>query len=295
MSNVAQIVDNYLSGKMAIASFRKVVPSTATITNQWFDYSTATGMPVANYYASSPLTAATLDSDKGIYLPSIDQRLLKLDIMTAASGVAVTSNQNQMIMLLDYLIYYPFIDLDAAGDVQLMDNSVTLPRYEDGVGVEMMMVSQATTTGGGNFTVTYIGDDDVEYTTNTINCAAAQPSGALVQSIASTTGLTAFLPKAAGLRGVKSIVSVTMGSANGGLAAIVLVKPIQTTYCREECRRPTASPTESFGDAAQVLSITQRAGAEEIKSGAFLGFIGLGAGGSLASSILTGILETVWE
>lgn len=284
-------------GRSWLTFFRKVPASTATIAGQWFDYSTASGVPIPNYYASSPLVAAKLEAEKGVYVPEQDtKRYIKRSIlMSAASSVTGTTNQNQPLMLLDYLLYYPFIDLDAAGEDQVMDNAVALDRYENGIGVQMMVVAQAPTVGGGTFTVTYIGNDDVEYTTGTIFCPAAQPSGALMTSVAAAAGISPFIPLNPNVRGVKRIIKANVILANGGLAAIVLVKPFQMVYVREESRRPTSSPTESFGDASETEQIRMRAGTDEIKAGAFLGWIGEGVAGSLASAPLVGMLETFWE
>ncbi len=284
-------------GRSWLSFFRKVPPSTATIAGQWFDYSTASGVPVPNYYASSPLVAATLEAREGIYVPEqTGTRWLKsTTVMSAAASATATTNQNQPLMLLDYLLYYPFLDLDAVGEEQVLDNTVTLPRYADGVGVRAMLVAQAPTVGSGRFTMKYIGDDDVEYTTPTLYCAAAQPSGALVLGVQAAAGITPFVPLNAGVRGIKRVVSLTMAVANGGLAAIVLVKPLEMSYAREECRRPTSSPTESYGDAAQIERVRMRAGSVEMKAGAFLGWIGMGVAGSLASAPLVGMIESFWS
>lgn len=284
-------------GRSWLSFFRKVPASTATIAGQWFDYSTAAGVPVPNYYASTPLVAATLDAREGIYIPEqLTTRFLKKSIiMSAAASVTSTANQNQPLMLLDYLLYYPFIDLDAAGEEQVMDNTVTLPRYADGIGVQAMLVAQAPTVGGGSFTVKYVDTNDAEQTSVTTFCAAAQPSGALVSGIGNAAGLAPFLPLGAGIRGIKQINSMTMAVANGGLAAIVLVRPLEMSYAREECRRPTSSPAESFGDAAEIERVRGKAGAPEVKAGAFLGWIGKGVAGSVASAPLVGMIETFWD
>lgn len=284
-------------GRSWLTFFRKVPSTTPTLAGQWFDYSTSGGVPVPNYYASTPLEAATLEAANGIYVPEqTTRRYIKRSVlMSAASSVTSTANQNQSLMLLDYLLYYPFVDLDAAGEEQVFDNTVALPRYEDGVGVQIMVVAQAPTVGGGTFTVKYIDTNDVEQTTTTVFCAAAQPSGALVTSVAAAAGISPFVPLNINVRGVKRIVSVTVGVANGGLAAFVLVKPFQMVYVREESRRPTSSPTESFGDASETEQIRMRSGTDEIKAGAFLGWIGRGVAGSLASAPLVGMLETFWE
>lgn len=295
--NVKQWASSCETGKVWCSPFRKVPASTATITGQWFDYSTAAGVPIPNYYASSPLEAKKLEAENGIYVPEqlTDRYLQRTIVMSAAASVTGTTNQNQPLILLDYLLYYPFVDLDAAGEEQVMDNTVALDRYTDGIGVQMMVVAQAPTVGSGTFTIKYIDNNDVEQTTSTIFCAAAQPSGALVNATANAAGVQPFVPLNAGVRGVKRVVSVTVGVANGGLAAVVLVKPLDMSYAREGCRRPTSSPTESYGEAMEFERIRMKSGTIKIEPNAFLGWIGKGNAGSLASAPLVGVIESFWE
>lgn len=298
--NIREWVQSEEDGKSFFGMFRKFVPSGAvTIAGQWFDYSTASSYPPANYYASEPLVAARIAVSKGIYVPSVSperQFLRRLMCMSMAAGVTTATSQNQMLMLLDYLLYYPFFDLDAVAEEQTVDNTVALSRYTDGKGVMMMMVSQSATAGGGSFTVNYTNQDGTPgRVTPTVYCVAAQPSGAIVNATQAAAGTHPFIPLQAGDTGVRSIQSVTMVGANGGLGCIVLVKPIQTTYIREECRRPTSSPAEDFGDATEIERIRMQSGAPRIFDGAVLGFIGRTSAGSIASSVLVGTLETVWR
>lgn len=295
--HVAAWADSEEDGRSWLSFFRKVPPSAATIAGQWFDYSTAAGVPIPNYYASSPLIAQRLEAREGIYIPeqNTSRWLKRVIVMSAAASVTGTSNQNQQLMLLDYLLYVPFIDLDAAGEEQVFDTTIGLDRYTDGVGVQMMLVTQAPTAGGGSYTIKYIDADDVEQTTQLVYCPAAQPSGALCSAVGAAAGVSPFVPLNANVRGVKRPVSLTVNVANGGLAAIVLVKPIEMAYAREECRRPTSSPTESYGDAYELERIRQRAGSVRIAPNAFLGWIGRGVAGSLASAPLVGMIESFWE
>lgn len=297
--NFYTLNQSFDEGKQWISTFRKVPASTATITGQWYDYSYASGNPIPNYYAASPLVATTLDSDKGIIVPRMPsgskQWLHRLTVMSAAASATSTTNQAQPLYLLDYLLYYPFVDMDDAGTDQTMDNTVTLPRYTDGIGVQMMVVAQAPTVGGGRFTITYTDSDDVQRTTESMFCGAAQPSGAIVNAIVGTGGLTPFVPLVAGTKGVKNVVSANFSVANGGLCAVVLVRPIDTTSIYEESRRTTTGTLESFGDAIEKEAFSLRGGIVEIQDGAFLGFLGQGTAGSLASSALVGTIETVWR
>lgn len=298
-SSVRSFVDAATDeGKHWISTYRKAVASTATIAGQWYDYSYAGGNPIANYYASAPLESAVLEGDKGIVLPKVtgsDLYLHRWTAMSAAASATSTANQNQALFLLDYLMYYPFVDMDAVGEDQGMTQVATLPRYTSGVGVQMMLVAQSITTGGGRFTINYTDSDDVPQVTPSLFCAAAQPSGALVNAVTAVGGLTPFVALNAGVKGVKSVQSVNFSVADGGLCAVVLVRPLWNLWLREESRRTTAGTLESFGDAAEAETLRTRVGLVAVDPGAFVGILGRGAAGSLATSVLAGSLETVWS
>jgi hypothetical protein len=275
------------SGKYWISTFRKVPAATATIQGQWFDYGYAAGNPIPNYYAASPLVAELLEPDKGIIIPRVSasekQYLHRLSVMS--SGATAST---QPMMLLDYLLFYPFVDMDAAGEDQVMDNTKVLTRYTNGVGVQMMVVAQSGTVGGGRFTITYTDSDDVQRTTTSMFCGAAQPSGALVSAVLATGGLIPFVPLEAGVKGVKRVDLVNFSVANGGLCCVVLVKPLEVTQALESVS------VAGIGTAVEKEAMRLRGGMVEIKDGAFLGIIGQGVAGSLASSPLVGTIETVW-
>jgi hypothetical protein len=277
----------FAAGKTWISTFRKVPASTATIAGQWYDFAYASGNPIPNYYAAAPLESALLEPEKGIIVPAMvngeRQFLHRLTVMSAGSTSGLMP-----LCLLDYLLYYPFADMDAAGEDQAMTQVAALTRYTDGIGVQMMIVAQSPTVGGGRFTVTYTDADDVQRTTISMFCAAAQPSGAIVSACLAAGGLTPFVPLVAGTKGVKRVDSVNFSVANGGLCAIVLVKPIEWTAVLESCA------VAGVGAAVEKEALRLRGGMAEIKSGAFLGLIGQGTAGSLASAPLVGTIETVW-
>lgn len=287
--NVRAYADSIDTGAGWVTSFRKV-PAVTTIAGQWFDFSGAAGNPVPNYFASEPLVAATLDPYKGIlHGPDVAPAKKYIHrITTAIAGAAAAGNLEQVFC--DYLIYYPFIDMDAAGEEQTLVNDVVLPRWATGAGVQMFLVAQSPTIGGGQFTINYTNSDGVagRVTPNQF-CAAAQPTASLVQAETAPGGLGCFVSLQSGDKGVRSVQSITFSVANGGLGALVLVKPLQRHYQRE----PSATAAE--GSPAEVESIRERAGlSPEIQDGAFVSFIGRTSAGSASGAAFTGILETVW-
>lgn len=295
-SSISQIPQADDAGKVWVTSFRKAVASAATTTNNWLDYSYFAGSPPANFYASTPLVSAELDSSRGIYLPTVSpatQHLKSLMLQTAASSATSTTNGRQECLLADYLLYYPFIDTDAVGEQQDLDNTLTLPRYGSG---QVICVSQSASSALGQFTMTYTNQDGTggRVSQNTFTPIVAG-GGQVVNASGAGASYSPFVYLQAGDSAVKSIQSVTFTVAGGGLLALVIVKPLLKHFLAQECRRTTSGNLESYGSAAEFQSIIHAAGAPEIIDGARIGLFAAGYGGSLASSILAGIIETYWN
>jgi hypothetical protein len=284
------------AGKVWVTQFRKAVASAATTTNAWVDYTYFAGSPGANFYASTPLVAATVEASRGIYVPSVapaTQHVKNLMLMSNAASVTSTTNGRQGIAFCDYLLYYPFIDTDAIGEQQDLDNTVTLPRYTSG---QVVAVAQSASSAAGQFTFTYTNQDGVSGRVSPNQFTFIVAGGGQIVS-ASGTGASynPFLYLQAGDTGVRSIESVTFTAAGGGLLALVIVKPLFKTVVTQECRRTTAGNLESYGACDEFTPIIHSAGAPQIRDGAVLGLLASGYAGSLASSTLVGVLETVWN
>lgn len=279
-------------GQCWFTQFRKTVASAATTTNAWVDYSYFAGSPAANFYASTPGVAALVEASRGLYVPTVSpatQHLKSLTVMTA--NTASTANARQRLVLCDYLLYYPFIDTDAVGEVQLMSNypdagAAQLPRYTHG---RVIAVAQSAASAIGTFTFTYTNQDgvagQVSQPTRTFIVAGG---GQVVSANGAGASYNPYCTLAVGDYGVRSIESVTFTAAGGGLMALVIVKPLFNGYVTQECRA-------ALGAADEFMSLIHNAGAPKIIDGAVLNFFAEGNAGSLASSQLVGTLETVWN
>ena len=294
--NIREWVDADDSGKTWVTGFRKAASSVPTTTSAWSDYSYYAGSPPANFYASTPLEAATVEASRGIYVPSVapaKQFVRNLKLMSAASSATSTTNARQGMILADLLLYYPFIDTDAVGEQQDTVNTTTLPRYSAG---QVVAVSQSAASAVGTFTFSYTNQDGVSGRTSQPHFTFAVGGGG--QIVASSVGSSAsyhpFCHLQAGDRGVRSIESVTFTAAGGGLMALVIVKPLMTAYLTQESRRTTTGNLESYGACDEFASLLHNAPAR-VEDGAVLGLFAAGYGGSLASSILSGVIETTWN
>lgn len=192
----------------------------------WADLSYAAGIPVANYYASAPLEAATLPGRDGIDIgPAPASGLSKylgrvLILPPVATGIL-------QFKVHDICLYYPFVDGD--GGYQEMVNNVAMPRY-GGVDTRVMAVSQGVGTGVVNVQMTYTNTDGVpgRQVTATLNLLA--PAGTLASSLLAGTAwpfpASPYFPLQGADRGVLSIDAVEPLTAGGGIFALVIVKPL---------------------------------------------------------------------
>jgi hypothetical protein len=203
------------------------------------------------------------------------------------------SNGRQLLMLADYLMYYPFIDTDAVGEEQLMENTVTIPRYPAG---QVISVAQSASSAIGTFTMNYTNENGVANRISQVNKTfVVSGGGQVLNALEAGASYNSFVNLKAGDRAVSSIQSVTFTGAGGGLMALVIVNPLMLMYFNQESRRTTTGNLESYGACDEFQSVIHKAGMPEIKDGAVLNFFASGFAGSLASSILVGTLETVWR
>lgn len=295
--NVREFVAAEEAGQTWLTQWRKLVASPATVTNNWLDLTYSGGSPPANFYASEPLVAAQVEADKGIRVPSVSpqsQYLHRLTMMALAASATTTTANNTSFMLLDYLLYYPFVDTDAAGEEQLLDNTVTIPRYPAG---QVIAIAQSASSAVGQFTMNYTNQDGTSgrVSQNTFTLATITGGGQSLISNASAAGTLPFVGLQVGDTGVKSIESVTFTVAGGGLVCLAIVYPLMRGIMPQVSRRTTSSNLESYGSATQYDMILHQARPPKIEDGAVLGMMLRGDGGSLATTNFTGIVETIWN
>ena len=285
-NSIKALVDAMENGQHFIGSFRKI-PSQQTLTGCWADFSMAAGNPQTNYYASEPLKAAVIDSARGVYVGprvSPSKKFLKqINVMVGSVTIPPAT-----IHFLDYLLYYPFIDGDELGE-QLLDNTVSLPRYSDGDGVKAFVVAQGSYVGAARFSINYTNQSGVSGRTSIFSTSNISTFvGSLITSGAGggagrVNEKGPFITLMDGDTGIRSVESFTFETANSGIYALVLCKPIATTSIREQ-----TAPVEKdfFKDNGGAMP--------EIKDGACINFI-INNNLNMLSSHISGTIETVWN
>lgn len=282
-ASIATLVQAFDAGQTKYSYWRKV-PAQTTASGIWFDLSMSTGNPLPNYYIG-PIgvsTALARSTDGGIdHGPNVSP-LRKVVNRFLVMNQTATAVPLPWVMC-DYLMFYPFISQDA-GDFALT-NSITLPRYPTGAGVQIMPVVTNAQAGGAQFFVTYTNQAGVSgRTSKTVTCNTQGAPGTILTTAPATAGASGpFIPLQAGDSGVRSIENVTFLSSDVGLFALVLVRPLLTGHLFD-----ITGPTE-------IVTVVDRAHPPiPIVDDAFLGLICCPSG-TLSGAPFNGEIETVWS
>jgi hypothetical protein len=281
LSGIKQLVDSaYESGNNQYSTFRKT-PAISSAQGNWVDLSMAPGNPRPNFYTGLERKATLLNGDNGIFHGSDvtgEKYLHKLTVGSVSTGAVPCT-----LMLCDFLLYYPVIDMDNT-DEQLLDNTTaSLPRYTDGRGVEAMLVATNPYIGGSIINLNYTSATGrTGLITQPITSNSSTLIGTVINSGTGSLHGGAFFPRCQACTGVKSVESLQFQIPNGGLAVLVLVKPLLTITIKE-----ITAQTEI--DFAIMKNNLQR-----IYNGAYLNFIVCPNGG-LAGVPIFGELTTIWK
>ncbi len=278
---IYDLVDAELEGAVKFSTWRKQ-PTQTTASGFWFDLSMSPGNPVPQYYAASPGVSVAMrqSTDGGIFHGGSVSPAKKFVRELMAMTVTATAVPMPMI-LLDYLLYYPFID-ESSTDEQALTTIVTLPRYTDGAGVQMMAIAVAAQTGGQQFFVTYTNSAGVAgRISKTVTMSTQSVNGTVVTTARTNSG-GPFIGLQNGDTGVRSIESVTMLGIDVGLFTLVLVKPL----CQMSIRGIDA-PVE-------IDLLKDFSQCPQVQDDAYLNFI-VHPGGTLAAAPIHGYAKFVWR
>lgn len=259
-TNVQDYADYRSEGAWHQATYFKTVTPAVGVAGRWLDLSTGGGLPTINFYASAPLAAFPFTNNSGnkaVYTGPVPAagKTKHLHSLTVDTTAAILGT----FVLADYLMYYPFVDTDSL-DEQIMDNTQTLPRYTTGEGVQCFVVSQGglTTNLNGLCTVKYTNSAGVADRTSTFAIIGSPVTGAIVcagsnATAASSTQCSPFIPLAPGDKGIRSIQSVTMSTAIGGVCAFVLCYSLASIPLFNQLAQTEKTFFSRTGRAPQIL------------------------------------------
>ena len=208
-------------------------------------------------------------------------------LLNAAAQTAAATTAPCVLMLVDILGFYPVTTVTTTG-AQTLNNTVTLPRYTDGAGVQAFL-TPSTVMGAAtpNITLNYTNSAGTagKATPATLpigNTAAAVTS--IVHSGTGTGKYGPFIPLAAGDAGIRSVQSINLSASYvSGVLNLVLCKPIMTL------------PITTLGVTAERDLVNQFASMPRIYDGACLNWLMLAGAATPVASPLSGHLEFGWK
>jgi hypothetical protein len=288
IQSAKDIADAFASGRVHTQRFLKNAGATGD--GQWQDWAYASGQPafdarIGDALTLTPQIAARNDA---IFFPGVaagqSRHLIGLRMYVTAGGTGQLTVDSE---LYDLLAVYPLIDGDST-DTQAMDNTESLPRYADGVGVRAVLVNHiaAGLVAGAPCVINYTDASDAARSMTVYSTTFGVGKAAFSLDAAGASTGALYLPNDGA--GVKRIDDVTFTSAPGGLWAIYLVRPIQ----RVAWRGGLAAVTQTVM-TEKCLCAQDSFNLPRVLDGAHLGFFYM-PNGSARSVAMFGSASFVW-
>ena len=208
-------------------------------------------------------------------------------ILNASAFTAAATSCPTILMLVDLLGFYP-ITTCTVTTAQTLNNTVTLPRYTSGAGVQAF-VTPSTVMGAGtpNISISYTNSEGVagKATPATLPIGmTAAPVTSIVYSGTGTGKVGPFMPLAAGDAGIRSVQSFTLSATyTSGALNLVLCKPLLTL------------PITTLGVAAERDLVNQLPSLPKVYDGACLSWLMYAGAATPGNSALYGHLDLGWS
>ena len=286
MLTVRDSVKSIEEGRFWDCYFHRITGGVALTAGCWYDTSMLAGHFGANPYVGDMLKATRLNYKNignlwhGENVSPMRKYLFSLSLM----GTTTTAYPSQLI-LCDYLMFYPLINLDST-DEQLFDNTVTLPRYQDGIGVKAFLV--VTIEAGPSqvgMAMSYVNQNGEEKTVP--YTLQLRPSSIVTQI--PHTGTFAdqygpFIPLAQGDSGIQRVLSVTLDAGMGaGYATLILCRPL------------ISIPYYHYFAVTEYNNLIDKMNTVEIADEAYLGFLLFAGAAVAAGTRFIGYMQFIWN
>lgn len=155
-------------------------------------------------------------------------------VVNASAFSAAGTSMPAVMMFVDILGFYPITTVTTTG-AQTLDNTITLPRYTDGKGVQAFL-TPSTAMGAGTPTVT------LNYTNSEGTASRTTPTSPSLPICNTTSPITQisysgtgvgkfgpFIPLATGDAGIRSVQSISFSATmTSGVQNLVLCRPLFT-------------------------------------------------------------------
>ena len=208
-------------------------------------------------------------------------------LLNAAAQTAAATTAPCVLMLVDLLGFYPITTVTTTG-AQTLNNTVTLPRYTTGAGVQAFL-TPSTVMGAAtpSLSIGYTNSAGVAGKATPATLPIGNTAAAVTSIVYSGTGagkFGPFMPLAAGDAGIRSVQSVTLSASYvSGVLNLVLAKPLLTL------------PITTLGVTAERDLVNQFMSMPKIYDGACLAWIMLAGAATPVAAPISGHLEFGWS
>ena len=210
-------------------------------------------------------------------------------IINASAFSASATTMPAIFMLVDLLGFYPITTVTTTG-AQTLNNTVTLPRYTNGAGVQAIVVP-STVMGAATPTITLGYTNSVGTASRATPSTPALPLGNTAAAVSSVvysgTGsgkYGPFMPLANGDAGIRSVQSINLSASYvSGVLNLLLVKPLLTL------------PMTTIGVAAERDLLNQVPSLPKVYDGACLAWMMYAGAATPTNSPFYGHLDFAWS
>lgn len=292
-------MDDLLSEMTTAGKFRRIdwnknfLPTTAAVAGEWHCLANGAGNPATAtiyntgtnlaFQAVSESTATAGGIPHGGNVSTDTKHILNASAFTAAATVAPG-----VLMLIDMLGFYR-VTTTTVITAQTLDNTVTIPRYTNGAGVQaFIFANNATPLGAGTPTLT------LNYTNQAGTASRVTPAVLPVSKTAAANGLIIhsgnasgkygpFMPLQASDSGIRSIQSIQQSATHtSGEYSIALCRPLLTL------------PITTLGVASERDLLNQMPSLPQIVDGACLIWLWYSGANTPTNSSFFGHLDIAW-
>lgn len=270
--------------------------TTAHTAGTWYLLSQTGGNPAASSIlgtgtnlAFQALSDATTNSAGILHGGDVGGGTGYKQIMTASAFTAAATSAPCVMMLVDMLGFYPITTVTTTG-AQALNNTVTIPRYTTGAGVQAILVP-STVMGAGTPTcqLTYTNQAGTgsKVTPTTPALPTLNTTAPVTQVCYSGTGsgkFGPFMPLANGDSGIRSVQSINFSATmTSGVQNLILVKPLLTL------------PITTIGVASERDLVNQLPSMPKVYDGACLAWMMYAGAATPTNSAIYGHLDFAWS
>jgi len=208
-------------------------------------------------------------------------------LLNAAAQTAAATTAPCVLMLVDLLGFYPITTVTTT-TAQTLNNTVTLPRYTGGAGVQAFL-TPSTVMGAAtpNLSIGYTNSANTASRATPTTLPIGNTAAAVTSIVYSGTGsgkYGPFMPLQAGDAGIRSVQTVTISSSYvSGVLNLVLCKPLMTL------------PITTLGVTAERDLVNQFMSMPKVYDEACLAWLMLAGAATPVASPLSGHLEFGWS